>query len=310
MATLVMALAGMTLGGTASYRAGVNAGIEAAQGYAGLLDLRDAPALGSSPAFSERAELIERAIKGDRPERLAPPQFIAGPPRIILIFDDMGLDRAAFEEIMHLPGPVTLSFLPYAEDVQPLVDRARARGDAIMLHLPMEPAGPADPGPHALTTEMTASDLLSALDWNLNRFKGYVAVNNHMGSRLTREPGEMKTILANLKARNIFFIDSLTTGKSIAAEAGRAVGERVYARDVFLDPQAGEDEVKRQLAIVEEIARETGFAVAICHPHKNTLDAIGPWLTSAPARGFKLDTVASLPVIEAAWKAHQKRAAR
>lgn len=305
-----MALSGMALGGTASYRAGVNAGLAAAQSYAGLLDLRSAPELGESPAFANRAAMIEKALKSDSLERLPPPQFIAGPPRIILIFDDMGLDREAFEHVMHLPGPVTLSFLPYAKGVQPMVDRARARGDAIMLHLPMQPEGAANPGPHALRTDMTATSLLSELDWNLDRFDGYVAVNNHMGSRVTRDEAAMKTILSNLKARNVFFIDSLTTGKSVAASAGRAVGERVYARDVFLDPEAGQAEVRKQLAVVEEIARQTGFAVAICHPHKDTLAIVGPWLTSAPARGFKLDTVASLPVIENAWKAHEQVASK
>lgn len=311
VASLAMALFGIGLGGTISYNIGRGAGAEAASvATTGPFDLRDAPLTGGSQAFEDRDAIIERVVTGGAPERLAPPAVAAGGPRIIVIFDDMGLDHSAFEEILRLPGPVTFSFLPYANGVQSYVTRARQRGDAVMLHLPMEPSGDADPGPHALKVDMIASDFLDELNWNLGQFTGYIAVNNHMGSRLTRDEAWMKTVLSVLNEKGLFFIDSLTTGKSIAAEAGRAIGAKVYARDVFLDPGAGRETVMNQLALVERIAIETGFAVAICHPRRDTLDIIGPWLTSAPTRGFRLDTVASLPALEEAWRKPDKVAAR
>lgn len=311
IASLVMAAFGTVLGGAVSYNIGRGVGADAAvTAHNTPLDLRDAPLTGASVAFEDRDEIIERVVSGGAPERLAPPAVVAGGPRIIVIFDDMGLDHSAFEEIMRLPGPVTFSFLPYAKGVQSYVERARHRGDAVMLHLPMEPAGKADPGPHALKVDMIASDFLDELHWNLGQFTGYIAVNNHMGSRLTRDEAWMKTVLSVLDEKGLFFVDSLTTGKSVAAEAGAAIGAKVYARDVFLDPGAGKDTVMKQLALVERIAVETGFAVAICHPRRDTLDIIGPWLTSAPARGFRLDTVASLPELEEAWRGPKKVAAK
>lgn len=307
-----MAVAGMTLGGVASYFTGLKVGSSASYYYTGAFDLRDAPLTGGggSAAFAEREKVIRQMLSDHVPERFVPPELIAAGPRIIMIFDDIGLDRDAFDEIMSLPGPVTLSFLPYAKGLQPLVDEARARGDAAMLHLPMEPSGDADPGPHAIMTGMSASALLRELNWNLNRFTGYIAVNNHMGSRLTRDEASMKTILSVLNEKGVFFLDSLTTGDSVAAEAGRDVGEAVYTRDVFLDPDMGRETVVAQLALAERIARETGFVVAICHPRRDTLDIVGPWLTSAPARGFKLDTIAALPVIESAWRQRQRMATK
>lgn len=312
IASGVMAAAGLALGGVASYFTGLKVGSSASYYYTGAFDLRDAPLTGGGggEVFAERERVIRRMLADHAPERFAPPELIAAGPRIIVVFDDMGLDEAAFEEIMRLPGPVTLSFLPYAKNVQPLADEARERGDAVMLHLPMEPAGAADPGPHALKTGMSASSLLGELQWNLDRFDGYIAVNNHMGSALTRDEASMKTILSVLNEKGVFFLDSLTTGDSVAAEAGRDVGERVYVRDVFLDPDMGRETVMKQLALAERIARETGFVVAICHPRRDTLDIVGPWLASAPARGFKLDTIAALPTIESAWKQRRRMAAR
>ena len=212
-------------------------------------------------------------------------------PAIIIIFDDTGLNRKAFERIMQLPGPVTFSFLPYAKGIDHMATRARTRGDDVMLHLPMEPVTDADPGPKALYATMNDEDILEVLEWNLSQFNGYIGVNNHMGSRFTASEQSMTTVLRALKKKGLFFLDSLTTGKSAVKAAAANVGTKTYARDVFLDADAGKKAVADQLALVEKIARETGYAVAICHPHADTIDMIGPWLTSAPSRGLQLASV-------------------
>jgi hypothetical protein len=150
---------------------------------------------------------------------------------------------------------------------------------------------------------MSEHELFLALKRNLDGLKGYVGVNNHMGSRLTEDRLSMEAVLAGVSTRGVFFLDSLTTGKSVAAEAGRAVGATIYQRDVFLDAVKGEGAIMRQLVLAERIATETGFAVAIAHPRRETLDALGPWLTSAPARGFELATVEALDELRTGWTA-------
>lgn len=305
LASIVMAIAGVVLGAAGSYLGGQGTAARASRAYAVSLDLRDAkPAEGVTR--EGRARIVERVLSGGAPERLDPPPLLPGRPRIVIIFDDMGIDKDAFEQVMTLPGPLTLSFLPYASDLQPLVDRARARGDAVMLHLPMEPEGDEDPGPHSLSLEMTGSRLLKELDWNLSRFTGYVGVNNHMGSKFTTDLPTMKTVLSVLAEKGLFFLDSLTTPDSTARKAGEAVGETVFARDVFLDPEAGPEMVRAQIAQVEHIAKATGYAVAICHPRPDTIAVIGPWLTTAPTRGFELATVTTLYDIEKRWREEEE----
>jgi len=309
VASVVMALSGVVIGASGAYLAGRGAGADASRGPARTAILREGPASPAAEVFAARARLVEQLISGGAPERFDPPPVATGRPKIIVVFDDMGIDRAAFERVMSLPGPLTLSFLPYPEGVQPMVDRALAAGHEIMLHLPMEPSGSADPGPRSLRVGMPGAELLRELRWNLDRFRGYVGVNNHMGSRFTRDEAAMKTVLSVLDAEGLFFLDSVTTGSTAAARAGAAIGATVFSRDVFLDPEAGRDTVMRQLALVERIAAETGFAVAICHPRADTLDAIGPWLTSAPSRGFELATASTLVEIGDAWSMQRRIAA-
>ncbi len=302
IATAVIAFAGIFVGAFSAYLSERGASAAAMSGTSTAQ--REAP---EDTAHAERDRIVARILSGAAPERLIPPQgtvnaYVRPPavlrPKIVIILDDMGVDRRNTERAMTLPGPVTFSFLPYANKVSDLAQTARAGGGELMLHLPMEPEGAADPGPHALKANMTGGDFLKALDWNMNRFDGYVGVNNHMGSKLTGDIAAMKTLLAYLDDKGVFFLDSVTTSDTRVRQAAREIGIGIYARDVFLDDQVGsKDAVKTQLALAERIAQETGYVVAIGHPRKETLDVLGPWLTSAPARGFDLVFASALGAI-------------
>jgi len=305
LGALIAAALGILLGLAGALLTGRADNADAASFYAASLDLRDAPLTAVRNVEPRRSRLIEEILTAGAPERLDAERRRAADrggarPKLVIIFDDMGIDRRAFGEVMALPGPVTLSFLPYGHGLQAQVDAAKARGDDVLLHLPMEPSGAADPGPKSLEADMSADRLFETLEWNLAQFDGYVGVNNHMGSKFTRNEQAMKRVLAALEQRGLFYIDSLTTGSSAGAKAGAAVGAEVFVRDVFLDAEPGRSAVRRQLALAEEIAAKTGYAIVICHPRPETLDMIGPWLTTALARGFELATVSSLRKIEVA----------
>ncbi len=289
------AAVGVAAGGLAAALSGAASRSEAVGGFAAALDLRDAPIVAPKAGGAGRGAVIEAIISAGAPERFpASPAPAQGPPRVVIVIDDVGVDPRAFDALMALPGPLTLSFLPYADDVQRKVNRALAGGADILLPLPMEPAGASDPGPGALEGAMQSGELFAALGENLGRFDGYAGVNNHMGSKLTRDEQAMKRILAFLDRRGLFFLDSLTTGDSKASIAGASVGAEVLVRDVFLDAEPGQDAVRRQLALAERIAEETGYVIAIAHPRSDSLAVLGPWLTSAPARGFRLETISAL----------------
>ena len=314
VASFAIALAGVVLGAVSAYFSEYGAGARAARVEALAAASKDGAPFDQVRA--ERDKAIQRVLTDGALERLPVPSRAetAAPdaprPKVIIILDDMGLDRRAAERIMNLPGPLTLSFLPYARDVDVLAGRARAAGNEIMLHLPMEPQGDNDPGPNALKLGMTGAEFIKNLDWNLSRFDGYDGVNNHMGSRLTTDRAAMKTVLAYLRHKGLFFIDSVTTGDTIVREAGADVGAQVFERDVFLDAETGSAEaVKAQLQLVERIALETGYAVAIGHPHETTINALGPWLTSAPARGFEIAPVSALVEIYGAERGESVLAA-
>lgn len=217
------------------------------------------------------------------------PVLTGGRPRIAFVIDDMGLAQHRSARTANLPGPLTLAYLPYAEDLGRQTALATKNGHELILHLPMEPFNrDVDPGPNALLTgvdEVTLQDLLS---WNLSRFDGFVGVNNHMGSRFTSELEGMGMVMTELKRRGLFFLDSMTSAKSVALQSARAAGVAATGRDVFLDHVDDPTAIRKALRQTLRVARQNGTAIAIGHPRPATIAALQEWLSSDEAREYDL----------------------
>ncbi len=209
-------------------------------------------------------------------------------PLIAIVIDDVGLDRPRSRRAWELPGPLTMSFLPYAKDLRGQAKAARARGHELMLHLPMEPNGRNDPGPNALLTSLSDSELRQRVTAALDSFDGYVGVNNHMGSRFTAFRPGMETVLRQFKARGLLFLDSRTTAQTVGDTVAQELGLPSVTRHVFLDDDESISAVRGKLADTERLARSQGFVVAIGHPHESTLQVLAEWLPRVAGQGFAL----------------------
>lgn len=219
----------------------------------------------------------------------------AGQPLIAIVIDDMGLDLRRSARAIKLPGPLTLSFLPYGRDLPQQTATAHGKGHELMVHVSMQPEGTGNnPGPNALTVDLTPEEIKNRLDWALAAFPGYVGINNHMGSRFTANRAGMAAVMAELKARGLLFLDSRTGQNSVGMSTAAAYEVPHAARHVFLDNEISAAEVTRQLAETERIARQAGFAVAIGHPHDVTLAALEAWLPTLAAKGFVLAPVSAV----------------
>jgi len=220
----------------------------------------------------------------------------AGRPMIAIIIDDMGPDQKNARRAMTMAAPVTLSFLPYADNLTPLVARARANGHEVLLHLPMEPDNSRfhRPGPNSLKTGLSKAELDRRLAWNLGRFKGYVGINNHMGSRFTADAQALRPVIDELRRRGLLFLDSRTTTQSAGRRLALQAGVPYGARDIFLDNERSAKRVAGQLRLVEKIARRNGAVIAIGHPHDETLSALEQWIGDLKQRGFVLAPVSAV----------------
>jgi len=229
-----------------------------------------APAKQSPPVYEiyPEREPDERARTPVRPDRPT-----TGQPRVAIIIDDIGYDRALAHKFMAFKVPMTFSVLPDSPFGGTLAKEIRSQGQELMLHQPMEPKEypRANPGPGALLSAMTADELIAQLERNLDRLPGVKGVNNHMGSQLTTESTRMYQVLSVLKQRKLYFIDSRSTADTICRPSARMLQVRFAERDIFLDHFQRADFIRKQFRLLIKEAQKHGQAVAIAHPHRLTV---------------------------------------
>jgi uncharacterized protein len=271
--------------------------------YARIEDIPDLPKYTEvepgrpRPTFEEKPrpagkppQVAAVASQGDQAWRrnALPFRDLNGKPLVAIVIDDVGLDRPRSRRAWELPGPLTMSFLPYAKDLREQAKAARGHGHELMLHLPMEPSGRNDPGPGALLVSMSDAEIRQRTAAALDSFDGFAGVNNHMGSRFTAFQPGMETVLRQLKPRGLMFLDSRTTAKSVGEQTAQELGVPGIVRHIFLDDDESVEAVRRKLAEVEAVARRQGYVVAIGHPHEATLQALKEWLPTVQGKGLAL----------------------
>lgn len=171
----------------------------------------------------------------------------------------------------------------------------------IFLHLPMQPQGypQTNPGPDALLVGMAEADLVRRLDLALAQVPGARGVNNHMGSAATADLPLMSNLMAQLHARGLRFVDSLTTPRSVAYRAARDAGVPAARNRLFLDVDYKDQvAIAKNLAALVAVARKTGQVVGIGHPHPATAEVLVRELPRYAAAGIRFVTVSELLALE------------
>jgi polysaccharide deacetylase 2 family uncharacterized protein YibQ len=222
-------------------------------------------------------------------------QYI-GAPRIAIIIDDIGYRDAIDRLFFQLPAKVTFSVLPFSPSGREFANTAHDRGHEIMLHLPMEPISyPAqDPGRGKLLLAMSDEAIRRQVETDMDQVPNIVGVNNHMGSAFTADASKMRVALEPIKSRGLFFVDSMTIGRSVAFGVARAEGLRTAARNLFLDINPDYDAICRQVELLGRVARAQGSAIAIGHPFQNTYRALLARLPELIKLGIEIVPVSSL----------------
>ena len=210
-------------------------------------------------------------------------------PRLAVIIDDLGYEIPAAERLLALPFPLTLAVLPHLPHSSDIAAKARAGGFEVLLHLPMESEDPESSAEAIeLRSGMSTVETAHLLDAMLATVPGAVGVSNHQGSRATADPALMRALVAALAARHLFLVDSRTGPGSIAFETARGAGLPAACRTEFLDDEQEAGAILRQLEHAERRAREQGWALAIGHPYRVTLDVLTDALPDLEARGVRL----------------------
>lgn len=185
---------------------------------------------------------------------------------LVFVFDDGGQNLYDLQKFLELPFPITIAVLPKLKYSVESAKRVRNSGHELILHQPMQAINRSvNPGPGAITPEMTEEEVRKMLLSNINEIGPIAGMNNHEGSAITADIGKMEVILKTASDCGIFFLDSRTNVKTVVPLVAKEMGYNYYERNIFLDNEKTRENALMELKKGLDIANKKGSAVMIGH---------------------------------------------
>ncbi len=213
---------------------------------------------------------------------------------ITFVFDDAGHNLTQLEHFLRLPFPCTIAVLPGLRYSSESAFRIREAGKQVILHQPMQSVDVRiDPGPGAIKPGFSAKQIKSIVRKNLEEIWPVAGMNNHEGSLITTDKAAMKAVLEVVAEKDIFFLDSRTTARSIVTKVAKEQNMTVWERAIFIDNDKSRKAMEAQIQKGLGIAKRTGSAIMIGHVFTvelaELLTEMYPMLVE---EGFSLSTIA------------------
>jgi len=206
---------------------------------------------------------------------------------IALVLDDVGYDLAAVRRILDLSVPVAISILPESPFARQSATLSKEAGQVVMLHLPMQPEDPSLPmTDDFLHGNMTEQSIRDTFLRDLEKVPFVEGVNNHMGSKLTQQAKPMHWVMSLCQEKGLFFVDSRTSARSVAATTAESLGLAWASRSIFLDHEMTLEAMKHAWQRARNCAKKKLSCVVIAHPRAKTITFLENYLSKEDAKNM------------------------
>jgi len=220
--------------------------------------------------FKERGEIKKKEPIAKKDLTLA---YRGKKPRLVIIIDDVHT-KAQIQAIKNLGLKITPSiFPPYA--LAKHSNKLAKQVKHFMIHLPMESGNrQLNKQTKTLMTSFSDEQIADRVMEIRALFPRAKYINNHTGSVFTSNYSAMKKLYIALKMEGFTFVDSFTEATSKVRQIVHEFGDAYVRRDIFIDNTHNVNYIHKQLAIAVKKAKKNGYAIAIGHPHKVTMQAL------------------------------------
>lgn len=187
--------------------------------------------------------------------------------RMAVVIDDLGNGMEGTDEIIGINMPVTVAIMPFLSTTQRDAEAAHAAGHEVIVHMPMEPKKGLKKwlGPGALTVDLTDDEVRAKVEAAIDQVPFAVGMNNHMGSKVTENERIMRVVLEVCKERNLYYLDSKTSYRSVVGKLAEEIGVPYAENSLFLDDEYTAMHIHRQMRKAFELIQERTSTVIIGH---------------------------------------------
>jgi len=223
-----------------------------------------APVTGDVPEGGKNDE------KGLRKEEKSPPPG----PYVSIVIDDFGFSRSIADEYKDISLSLTWSIIPFQTHSGYAAELAEESGIPYMVHMPMSAVGDKkwSEKKGVIDTGMSAETVTLLLRKAMASLPGAMGMNNHRGSRATKDEKIMEMVMTELAATSLFFLDSRTISSSVAYNTALEKGVPAAFCSVFLDHESSEEFMEKHFRRGLAIAEKKGWVVMIAHTRSATVD--------------------------------------
>ncbi|MCU6677956.1 divergent polysaccharide deacetylase family protein [Leclercia tamurae] len=202
--------------------------------------------------------------------------------KLAIVIDDFGYRPHTENQVLAMPSAISVAVLPNAPHAHEMATKAHNSGHEVLIHLPMAPLSKQPLEKDTLRPEMSSDEIERIIREAYGKVPYAVGLNNHMGSAMTSSLFGMQKVMQSLARYNLYFLDSMTIGNSQAMRAAQGTSVKVIKRKVFLDDTQNEADIRVQFNRAVQVARRSGSAIAIGHPHPSTIRVLQQMLPTLP----------------------------
>jgi uncharacterized protein len=186
---------------------------------------------------------------------------------LAIVIDDLGNNMKGTSEMMELPITLTVAIMPFLPTTITDAEMANKYGHEVIVHLPMEPKSGKRSwlGPGAITTDLSNKEIRKRVEAAIKEVPHAVGMNNHMGSRATENERVMRIVMEVCKEHGFFYLDSKTTGKSVAGKLANEIGVPYVENNIFFDDIYTTAHITKQADRLAEKLVKSERIIAIGH---------------------------------------------
>jgi len=238
-----------------------------------------------SPVNSVETKTVVKNVRKEQPQKRVKKEkqkqqtkkvtltLSGGKPRLAIIIDDVST-TAQMKRILGTGLKLTPSIFPPSE-LSMTSHKLAIPLEHYMIHLPLE-SGNTKFNTHYKTLMANSSvDMIEQRVKEIRRlFPKAKYINNHTGSVFTADYRAMYTLYRALDKQGLVFIDSRTIGSSKVRKITSEFKQLYISRDIFIDNEHNIPYIHKKLKEAVAVAKRKGYAIAIGHPHKVTMEAL------------------------------------
>jgi len=238
----------------------------------------------------------EKVFKNKEEDKLNKRDSSTSLGEISIVIDDFGYRNDDVSDgFLKINANLTYAIIPGHNYSTSFGEKAVNAGYEVIVHMPMENTGKTyGEEKFVLMTDMDSETIKRRINNAFSQIPTAIGMNNHQGSKASADQHVMSNVAKVIKEKGLFFLDSRTTVETIIVTTMEVFGVPTAKRNIFLDNEDNELEIKKQLQKLVKKASKDGSSIGIGHAKRNTLRVLKEEIPKLQKRGFKFVFVSEM----------------